>query len=92
MITLTPKRAQAEIRAAAERAVKTERAPLKVDLPVTLELEFHREDMRERGLELGGEEFDRCGIRYRGETVIEGVEQVWRALAHTLREEAAFLK
>jgi D-amino peptidase len=92
VITLTPKRAQAKIREAAGRAVKSKREPLKVDLPVTLELELHREDMRERGLELGGEAFGRCGIRYSGSTVLEGVEQVWRALAHTLREEAAFLK
>ena len=92
VLTLTPKRAQELIRAAAERAVKSKRAPLAVDLPVTLELEYHREDMRERGLELGGEAFGRLGIRYAGATVIDAVEPLWRALAHTLREEAAFLK
>ena len=92
VITLTPKRAQALIRDAAVRAMKSDRAPLRVELPVTLELEFHRGDMRERALELGGDPFDRRGIRYTGSNVIEAVESLWRALAHTLREEAAFLK
>jgi len=48
--------------------------------------------MRERGLELGGEALGARGIRFAGEDVPATVRQVWRALAHTLREDSAFLK
>ena len=91
-ITLTPKAAQALIREGAERGMGSGRAPLSVDTPVVMELEYHKTDMRERGLELGGEPNGPRGIRFTGEDVPATVRQVWRALAHTLREESAFLK
>ena len=91
-ITLTPKAAQALIREGAERGMGSGRAPLPVDTPVVMELEYHKTDMRERGLELGGEPNGPRGIRFAGEDVPSTVRQVWRALAHTLREESAFLK
>ncbi len=92
VVTLAPKKAQALIRAGAERGVRAGRAPLKVETPVEIELEYHRVDMRDRGLELGGDTLGARGIRYRGDDLIEVQKQVWRALAHTLREESSFLK
>jgi D-amino peptidase len=92
VVTLTPKRAQALIREAAERALPPKREPLVAKRPVVLELEYHNVHMRERGLELGGEAFGERGIRFTGETMIDAAKQIWRALAHTLREEASFLK
>jgi len=94
VITLPPKRSAALIRAGAERGLRAlkERAPLQAATPVEIELIYHRADMRERGLELGGESSGDCGIRYQGADMVGAVEQVWRALAHTLREEASFLR
>ena len=91
-ITLTPKAAQALISECAERGMQSGRAPLSVDTPVVIELEYHKTDMRERGLELGGSPNGPRGIRFTDEDVPSTVRQVWRALAHTLREESAFLK
>ncbi len=92
VVTLTPERAHALIRAGAENALRRLPAPLTFDGPVTLELEVHRDEMRERGLELGGEPFGRLGIRYEDADVIQGVTRLWRALAHILREDAGFLR
>ena len=92
VITLTPGRTGKLIRDAAERGLRSGRPPLEVSRPVCIELRYHRPDMRERGLELGGEPAGPCAILYRGENVVEVVKQVWRALAHTLREESSFLK
>ena len=92
IVTLTPERAQGLIRAGAERALQRLPDPLRIEGPVTLELEVHRDEMRERGLELGGIAFGRLGIRYEGADIIEAVTQLWRALAHILREDAGFLK
>jgi D-amino peptidase len=92
VITLTPGRSRALIREGAQRGLQGRRAPLLVDSPVTIELEYQRTDQRERGLELGGEALGDRGIRYSGPDPDDAVRQVWRALAHTLREESAFLK
>jgi len=92
VVTLTPKRAQSLIRDAAERALPPKREPLVAKRPVVLELDYHNVHMRERGLELGGEPLDDRGIRFTGETMVDAAKQIWRALAHTLREEASFLK
>jgi len=92
VITLTPKRAQELIREGAAQGLRTGREPLRVDTPVTLELDYHRTDMRERGLEMGGEAISSRTIRYKDESVDGVIRQVWRALAHTTREEAFFLK
>jgi hypothetical protein len=59
---------------------------------VSIDLEYHRTDMRERGLELGGEPLGPRGIRFAGDDLIDVQKRVWRALAHTLREESSFLK
>ncbi len=95
VLTLSLKAAHALIREAAVRAVRTVGAgvrPFEVRRPVQIELDLWRDEMREQALELGGEPLGRLGIRYEGADVIEVVEQVWRALAHTLRDDAAFLK
>ena len=92
VITLTPARAQGLIRAGAERGVGTAREPYRIASPVVIELEYHHVDMRERGLELGGEPAGPRTIRFTGEDAPGTVRQVWRALAHTLREDSAFLK
>jgi len=92
VVTLSPARAQASIRAAAERGARSTRPPLRLDPPIEIELHCHRADVRERALERGGEPVGDRAIRYRGDDVPEAVEQVWRALAHALREEASFLR
>ncbi len=93
VVTLSPRRAQALIREGARRALEHERpAPLVVERPVLLELEFHRREMRERAQELGGETIDDRTLRYEAPDMLEGGRQVWGALAHTLREDAAFLR
>jgi D-amino peptidase len=92
VVTLPPKRTAALIREAAERGLRAKRAPLRIDLPVTIDLEYHRTDMRERGLELGGEPLGARGIRFFGDDLVDVLRRVWAALAHTLREESSFLK
>jgi D-amino peptidase len=92
VVTLTPKRAQDRIRKSAESGLRKGREPLRVQTPVVIDLEYQRTDQRERGLELGGEPIDSRAIRYVADTMDSAVRQVWRALAHTLREESSFLK
>jgi len=92
VVTLAPKRAAALIRAGAERGLRADRQPLRIDLPVDIDLEYHRTDMRERGLELGGEPLGPRGIRFSGGDLVDVQKRVWAALAHTLREESSFLK
>ncbi|MHC4134612.1 MAG: M55 family metallopeptidase [Planctomycetota bacterium] len=92
VVTLPPKRTAALIRAGAERGLRAERRPLRTELPVDIDLEYHRADMRERGLELGGEPLGPRGIRFSGGDLIDVQKRVWAALAHTLREESSFLK
>jgi D-amino peptidase len=92
IVTLSPSKAQALIRAGAERGVRRGGTPLRFDGPVTIDLEVHRDDMRERGLEVGGEAVGRLGLRFRGPDPESAARQTWRALAHMLREDASFLK
>ena len=93
-LSLTPKKAQALIREASKRAVagRASRKPLVADPPVVIEVHFHAVAMQERAMELGGEPIDTRGIRYTGPDTPATVKEVWRGLAHSLREEAAFLK
>ncbi|MHC4339141.1 MAG: M55 family metallopeptidase [Planctomycetota bacterium] len=92
VITRTPAKARSLIRAGAARGLKSRRAPFEVDRPVVVELEYQRTDMRERGLEMGREPLGDRVIRYEAPDADAAVRQVWRALAHTLREESVFLK
>lgn len=92
VLTHTPAKAQAMIRAGAKRSLPVRRAPVKYEGEVTMELDLHRDDMRERALEFGGEAVGRLGVRYVEEDIVAGAKTVWRALAHCLREDAAFLK
>jgi len=92
VVTLSLDHAQAAIEEAARRGLERGGEPLVVERPVTLELDVHTDVLRERALELGGEPNGRLGLRYVGADMIDAAEQLWRALAHTLREDAAFLK
>ena len=92
VVSLTPSKAQALIRERAERGVRQGREVLKVETPVELELEFHHVDLRERGLEVGGEALGDRTLRFRGADMLAAATQIWRVLAHTTREEASFLK
>jgi D-amino peptidase len=92
VVTLTPARAQRLIREGAERGLRARRKPLEVAKPVAIEVEFQRGDARDRALELGGEPQGECVLGFRGADPVDAVRQVWRALAHALREDAAFLK
>lgn len=92
VVTLAPKRTATLIREGAERGLRSRRPPLRMDPPVEIDLEYHRTDMRERGLELGGEPLGTRGIRFVGEDLVDVQKRVWAALAHTLREESSWLK
>lgn len=95
--SLTPKRAQALIRAAAEKAVRerAKRKPWTTTAPVTMEVEFHRREMATRALDNGlgalHPKNDRCVI-YKGPDVPTVSAQVWRGLEEAMREDGSFLK
>ncbi len=93
--TLVPKRAQAMIRAATERAVRdrAKRAPTVVPPPVRIEVDFHHRDMASRAAEAGDAERD--GDRrlvFVENDVPAAVRALWRCFETALREDAAFLK
>jgi D-amino peptidase len=91
----TPRRAQQEIRAAAEHAVRDRRrrSPWTTTPPVEMVVEFHRREMALRALENGeGEAAGERGVRYVAPDVPEASRRVWRGIATALREDAAFLK
>jgi D-amino peptidase len=93
--SLTPKRAQKEIRAAAERAVRgsAARKPYVVSPPVTMDVDFHRREMAARALDthLGSPVGDRC-VRYTGPDVPSVARDLWCGLEEALREDGSFLK
>ena len=95
--TLTPKRAQALIRAAAEKAVRerAKRKPWTTTPPVTMEVEFHRREMATRALDTGlgapHPKNDRCVV-YKGPDVPTVAAHVWRGLEEAMREDGSFLK
>ncbi len=93
--SLTPKRSQALIRAAAEKAVKERagRRPWTTSPPVTMEVEFHRREMALRALDtgLGRLAGERC-VRYEGKDVPSTSADLWRGLEEALREDGSFLK
>ena len=93
--SLTPKRAQKAIRAAAEKAVKARasRKPWRADGPITMEVDFHRREMAQRALDtgLGVAVGDRC-VRYVGKDAPSAARDLWRGLEEALREDGSFLK
>jgi D-amino peptidase len=93
--SLTPKRSQALIRTAAEKAVRerARRRPFTTTPPVVLEVEFHRREMATRALDtgLGTLVGDRC-VRYTGPDVPSASADLWRGLEEALREDGSFLK
>jgi len=92
IVTLSLEAARDVLREAANRAVNGGGKPLVIERPVTIEVDFHRDEMRAMAQELGGEPVGRLGLRYVGDDVIAAVEQAWRGLAHATREDAAWLK
>ncbi len=93
--SLTPRRAQQLIRAAAEKAVsqRARRRPWTTSPPVTMEVEYHRREMALRALEtgLGTLAGERC-VRYSGPDVPAVAAEVWRGLEEAMREDGSFLK
>lgn len=93
--SFTPARTAADIRAAAERAVRARagRRPWTTRPPVEIEVEFHRREMARRALETGdGAPTGERAVRYVAADVPEAVRAVWRGLEMALREDAGFLK
>jgi D-amino peptidase len=93
--SLTPKRAQREIRAAAERAVRgrAARRPWTTTPPVVMEVDFHRREMALRALDTGlGEPAGDRTLRYSGPDVPAVTRDLWRGLEEALREDGSFLK
>ncbi len=93
--SLTPKRAQSLIRAAAEKAVRerAKRRPWTTTSPVTMDLEFHRREMAVRALDTGlGKLSGERGVRYAGKDVPSASADLWRGLEEAMREDGSFLK
>lgn len=92
--SLTPKRAQALIREAAERAVRARagRRPWTTTPPVVMEVEFHRREMREKALRanVGSAEGERA-VRYEADDVPTAAKHVWRGLEAALLEDGSWL-
>lgn len=92
--SLTPKRAQREIREAAERAVgaRASRKPWTTTSPVVMEVEFHRREMREKALRanVGEATGERC-VRYEAPDVPTAAKHVWRGLEAALLEDSSWL-
>lgn len=92
--SLTPARAQREIREAAERAVaaRAQRAPWVTTPPVVMEVEFHRREMREKALRANvGEASGERGVRYEAPDVPTAAKHVWRGLEAALLEDSTWL-
>lgn len=92
IVTLPLGAAQSRIEEAARQGMEAGGTPFVVDTPVTIEVDFHRDAMRERALELGVEPVGRLGIRLQDTDVIAAIERTWRVLVHTTREDTAFLR
>lgn len=93
--SLTPKRSQALIRAAAEKAVRErgKRRPWTTSPPVSMEVEFHRREMAHRALDSGlGKASGERSVRYEGRDVPSVAIDLWRGLEQALREDGSFLK
>jgi len=92
--SLTPARAQREIREAAERAVRARegRRPWTTTPPVVMEVEFHRREMREKALRanVGEATGERC-VRYEAGDVPTAAKHVWRGLEAALLEDSSWL-
>ena len=92
IVTLPLGEGQRRIKEAAVAGLQAGADTYVVSAPVTIEVDVHRDAMRERALELGAEPVGRLGFRYVGEDVIDVVERVWRTLVHITREDNAFLR
>lgn len=92
--SLTPARAQREIREAAERAVaaRDERSPWTTTAPVVMDVEFHRREMREKALRANvGEAVGERAVRYEAVDVPTAAMRVWRGLEAALLEDSSWL-
>mgnify|MGYP001817019288 CR=1 FL=1 len=92
IVTLPLGAAHTRIEKAARDGLEAGGTPYVVDTPVVIEVDVHRDAMRDRALELGVAPVGRLGFRVEGEDVVAAVEAVWRALVHVTREDVAFLR
>ena len=92
VISLSLAAAADRIRMGAARGMQAQRDPLRIEGAVTVELEFHRRRMAERGATVAGTRIDGRTLRFEAETVTQAIEPLWRALTQALSEEASFLQ
>jgi D-amino peptidase len=93
--SLTPRKTQALIRAAAEKACRgrAARRPYATPKPCSMEVEFHRREMALRALDTGlGKLSGERSVRYEGRDVAAAAMDLWRGLEEALREDGSFLK
>ncbi|MHC4938515.1 MAG: M55 family metallopeptidase [Planctomycetota bacterium] len=90
VLSLTPAESTWQIRDAAERAMRSNRAPLTTQ--GRIEVEFHRREMCEQAAETGGERTGECTLAFETDSVVATFEQVWRAIANALRSEGPILQ
>jgi D-amino peptidase len=92
IVTLPLIEAQDRILEAARNGLESGGMTYIVEPPIRIEVDVHRDAMRERALELGAEPVSRLGFAYEGGDVISVVENIWRTLVHITREDIAFLR
>lgn len=92
IVTLPLGAAQKRVEEAAKQGLEAGGAPYVVDTPVVVEVDLHRDAMRERALELGVEPIGRLGFRVKGTDIVAAIERVWQTLVHVTREDIAFLR
>lgn len=92
IVTLPVAEGRRRITEAAKAGLARGGAPYVVPAPITIEVDVHRDAMRERALEFGAEPVGRLGFRYTGDEIISVVERIWRTLVGITREDTAFLR
>ena len=92
VVTLPLLEAQARIFEAARIGLESGGLTYTVDAPIRIEVDLHRDAMRERALEMGAEAVGRLGFAYEGDDVITVTERIWQTLVHVTREDTAFLR
>ncbi len=92
IVTLPLVEGRRRVREAARAGLAAGGEPYVVELPVAVEVDVHRDAMRERALELGATPVGRLGFRYEGDDLIDVMERLWRTLVHITREDTAFLR
>lgn len=92
IVNLPPPEARQRITDAAVAGLAAGGTPYLVETPIRIEVDVHRDAMRERALELGVEPVGRLGFACEGDDVIAVVERIWQTLVHITREDHSFLR